>query len=551
MRLPRLLASLCLALVGCQDLGPPPEAAEDRAETLVSPEDDETLCDDAPFRPFAPPVALLHDTGGCDAADEPYCFALAPDLRDVAAARDPMTALSESAQAFADEDDVRGRAFADLAVSGAAAFEAFAELEPQLDDLPAELPREAREAAVERAYAVAWALRGPVAHRRDARPELEHIAVSGEDDPPGRPVNIPIGAFPQTDLTVPVALGDGLVLSLRTRVLVASTDEVPEPELPDSLTDAAPPTLAPVVPDGPVLVFVHGHSSLAEEGAALSAELVARAAEQDRSLTVVMFDLPSNAYASRVDPQMVIDAADGADDALLRFHDAFVESVVETLGVEAQVAAVIGGSLGGNLVLRLGQRDVPWARRLVAWSPASVDFSWERARWIGSGDQFSDVVKHEAVRITRESAEQTEEPDSRRDYFVGGLSSVRNQAHYWYRDGWDCKDAMIHEGLLQLSEIYDDRFRRWHYRVAYEQLAFSHLEPDEDGTRPYERIRAPLLLVAGDEDNGVPMQTRFFVERLAEQLTMPGETLVLEDTGHALHSERPGLLAERILDHLD
>ena len=45
--------------------------------------------------------------------------------------------------------------------------------------------------ALDRTYAVAWSLRGPVAHRVAQRPALGWIAVSGEDDKPHRPVNVP------------------------------------------------------------------------------------------------------------------------------------------------------------------------------------------------------------------------------------------------------------------------------------------------------------------------------------------------------------------------
>lgn len=105
----------------------------------------------------------------------------------------------------------------------------------------------------------------------------------------------------------------------------------------------------------------------------------------------------------------------------------------------------------------------------MVWSPASIDFSWGRARWpLAAGeDEYVDLIKHEAVRQTRDASVRAESPSGRRDYFVGGLSSVRHQASYWYRDGWGCKDAFVRDGLLQLAEIYDGRFRRWHYRVAY------------------------------------------------------------------------------------
>ncbi len=549
----RLLTCLLFAS-GCLDLGVPPEGAEARPERALDPPSDERACDDAPFAAFAPPPGLLDEAGGCDRAREPYCFALRPELRAVAAEADPRGALDASAAAFDRGDATLARALADLAVSGERAYDAFAARPPTRDALDPNASASARARALQRAYAVAWALRGPAAHRDAARADLGFVAVSPEDDPPARPVNVPAGPFPQRDLVVDVALPSG-ARAVRTRALTASTAS---PEATAVDLEAAPPPERWTIDDGPILLFVPGHSSLAEEGAPLAAALVERARARGARLTVLLVDLPSNGYAERVDPAEIIQAFGGADDALLRFHDAFLDAVVAALeaevpGASARVEAVLGGSLGGNLVLRAGERHAAYARRLVAWSPASIDVSWSRARWpLAAGDgEYVDVVKHEAVRQTRDLSVAAEDGDAREDYFVGGLSSVRNQAGYWYRDGWACKDAMVEDGLRQLGEIYDARFRRWHYRVAFEQLVFSHLEPDADGVRPFTRIEAPLLLVAGDADDSMPMMTRTFVDRLAPFLGMPGATLTLRDTGHALHSERPALLAAEIDAFLD
>jgi len=543
-----------LLSTGCLELGPPPPEAALRPELTVRPTVDETLCDDAPFDAFSPPLALLDGHGvDCD-LDEPYCFALQADLRAVAARREPRVALARSAEAFdehdrtGDEDTLaRARALADLAVTGSRAWAAFSLDAPVAQDVEAAASDASVRRALERAYEVAWALRGPPSHRAQHRAGLGWIAVSAEDDPPARPVNVPIGDHPQRDLWPAVALGDGTRRVVRTRALVASTEPIARPEVPERRVGAVPPDGAPLPADGPVLLHVPGHSSLAEEAAPLMTALIDEARRDGRALTIVTVDLPSAGYAERIDPDEILAAADHADDALLRFHDAFLVGVVEALGIEDRIAAVIGGSLGGNLALRLGELDLPWVRRVVAWSPASIDFSWSRARVAGAGDdEFNDLVKHEAVRLTRDESEHPEAHDSRRDYFVGGLTSVSEQAGYWYRDGWACKEAMIHEGLLQLGEIYDPRFRRWHYRVAYEQLVFSHLEVEDDGRRRFERISAPLLLLAGEEDDSVPMSTWSFAHRLAAHLTGPGRSVFLEGTGHAMHSERPRMVGALI-----
>lgn len=551
-----------LAACGDHDLGVPPAEAALRPERTVFPETDEFPCASAALS-FAPPAPLLersHDD--CDAGEEGYCFALHPFLREVAAAADPARALGLAATALDAGEwsgpaprNRFGRALADLAVTGGRAWQAFRTLHPQVDDVPGPASRSAKAAALERAYAVAWALRGPVVARNQLRPRLGWIAVSPEDDAPHRPVNIRSG-FPQYDLTVDVA-HRGSSRSVRTRVVVASTFDLEGPgmgwtPMPERFVGVMPPAPDLRLPtQGDLFLFIHGHASLAEEGAALIPALVELARQEGRDLTVVAMDHPSNAYADRVEASSL-----GAGDAVaLDFLDAFLIGLVDTLearqpGTADRIEALLGGSLGGNLVLRLAERDdLPWVRKVVAWSPASVDFSWSRAEILPFGEgEFLDLVKHEAVRLTRDASTKDERHRSRREYFTNGWLGVRTQAEYWYRDGWDrCKPLLIEEGLRQLSEVYDATFRRWHYRLAFEQLVFSHLEPGPDGVRPFQRIRAPLLLFTGEDDDGIPMSTWTFIERLAPHLTMPGETLFLKSTGHAMHSERPQLMAREIL----
>ena len=60
---------------------------------------------------------------------------------------------------------------------------------------PAELDT-AVGTALDRAYKVAWALRGPAAQRAAARQALGWIAVSAEDDAAHRPVNLPAPRWP-------------------------------------------------------------------------------------------------------------------------------------------------------------------------------------------------------------------------------------------------------------------------------------------------------------------------------------------------------------------
>ena len=138
---------------------------------------------------------------------------------------------------------------------------------------------------LERAYKVAWALRGPVSHRRAERDALGWIAVTAEDDPPHRPVNVGSALFTQYDLTVQV--GTTPATPVTTRFLVASRqfqDEYPVDfkEVPPQTPPGAgvPPTpsqraIPPIT--GDIVLFIHGHSSSAEEAMPLVGPLLQQA----------------------------------------------------------------------------------------------------------------------------------------------------------------------------------------------------------------------------------------------------------------------------------
>ena len=144
-------------------------------------------------------------------------------------------------------------ALADLAVTGRRAYADFAFKLPQ-DGGPVEaaataklaasglagvtpaLVRKAMSDVLDRAYQVAWYLRA-----QTARGELGWIAVSGEDDLPHRPVNVPRTPFPQHDLyfTVPGDLGE---VAVQTRFAIATATE---PAATTVVSAAAEPAARP------------------------------------------------------------------------------------------------------------------------------------------------------------------------------------------------------------------------------------------------------------------------------------------------------------------
>jgi len=153
-----------------------------------------------------------------------------PKVRDHRVILPHVVALGTAAARFCQGDVLWGNAFADLAVTGRVSYDMFRSHQPSDAEVTAEArfhlgaaikPDEKKlanavQAALARGYIVAWALRHPNPQLGyQLRKSLGWIAVSGEDDPPARPVNVPSGvpifgpdgktqvsAYPQYELTV-------------------------------------------------------------------------------------------------------------------------------------------------------------------------------------------------------------------------------------------------------------------------------------------------------------------------------------------------------------
>ena len=188
--------------------------------------------------------------------DEQTTWRLVDDLRAAARTMDPLQMLKLAAVTyyFGASDPVpnyvsldpqlkapltrdKAYAFADLAVTGRGAYNAFKGKPPQYGDLLGSVgtsvttmlggaaPDATRigqsvSAVLDRAYGVAVAVRGDPQSRYTHRPLLGWIAVSAEDDPPDRPVNVPSAPYPQHDVSVTC---HGLTFQTRYMVAAAFT----------------------------------------------------------------------------------------------------------------------------------------------------------------------------------------------------------------------------------------------------------------------------------------------------------------------------------------
>lgn len=462
-------------------------------------------------------------------------------LRAAAATRDPDEILTRAIVASHSTPSAPGgwrlaRALADLAVTGGAAAALFAQNGTTVRDLAGRASRRLPGIGADDATLLVHAaslfertrrvdellsLWGEERRRRRRQlPELEPwLGVSGEDDPPHRPVNVPLSPHPAHCADVRVDEHD-----LRVRYVWAG----------------------PADGSARLILLLHGHSSKIEEYDRLIDQLVSlRTAQGAPKYCVVVPDLPSCGYTTRIDHEEIADVDTPGVPVLAfleRFAHRFLEVVCAERGLPARAAAVGGGSLGGNLGLRLAEARAPWADRYLAWSPASV---WSSLQ--------GDWIKGCALDRTKDRMVEEESDESRRRYFrevfaESICATGRTQPQMWYRDGWPCRASHINRALWDRREIYCPEFRRWHWRLAHEQLIFSHVQVT-DGRAPWQSIAGPLLLVAGEHDNYRWTHIHDRTRDLATYLTglgVPGHCVLLRDTGHSIHDERPHQLAAHI-----
>ena len=96
----------------------------------------------------------------------------------------------------------------------------------------------------------------------------------------------------------------------------------------------------------------------------------------------------------------------------------------------------------------------------------------------------NDLIKSQAPGKCMNNWEASESDSSRRDYFHEVYDKVvipvvlpLTQPELWYRPGWQpCKRLHITGSRRARREVYSRNLRKWHWRVAGEQLIFSHVD---------------------------------------------------------------------------
>jgi pimeloyl-ACP methyl ester carboxylesterase len=528
---------------------------------------------------FAPPPALV-------VGNE---WRLIQRLRDVAAGGSSLGALidavMEQVQHELSPGSVNlGMAMADLAVTGRRAYMDFALRRPREGGI-IELGAMARLASLgvggwtpamvsnattevlDRVYQVAWFLRA-----QTDRGRLGWIAVSGEDDLPHRPVNVPRTPFPQHDLyfTVPGDLGE---VAVQTRFAIATATEPPAARALPPPKRSLPPVLdEPTLPeDDRIILFINGSDSRLEEAGDLIPKLVRLPDGRPSGFTVISLDLPGSGYASPIDHTEVgpwtpaIGAGPGfavgwvpAAFSVLPFMEKFIIRFVAALStrlgrpglVESRIAAVVGGSLGGNLALRLARRQAPWLRNAVAWDAGSVWRSLLRPASVLTAYDDPDAKEILAgISLAIPEVGYPENVGSRDAFFAGVFDKkipFKTQPEQWYRDDFWGKQQYIANARLDRRETYTSQFRRWHWRVSVEELMWSWRDPT------VQDFRSRILLGAGSEDDIEPAHIFTNTAQLAVELAdTDGDTFFFNRTGHSIHAERPEALARKIMAFLE
>lgn len=246
--------------------------------------------------------------------------------------------------------------------------------------------------------------------------------------------------------------------------------------------------------DGPPLLIIPGHTARIEGFEDLVPLLAARR-------RVLVLDLPGSGESDK--PVRRYDLA---------FYEDTLVAYLDALGIERAVP--VGGSLGGNLVLRLGHRFPERFARLVLWAPGSA---WKPKRALAG--------------ITDALLART--PLGRLLFWP----TVRIQSRFWYEPSFPLRQRHLDETFAYYRRVMGPGFLAMYWGMAADQLRRSlfDLAPD---------IAQPTVLVWGDQDHGAGMGDG--VAHLHELLP-DSRLVVLPGRRHSLEAECPVELAEAIL----
>lgn len=240
------------------------------------------------------------------------------------------------------------------------------------------------------------------------------------------------------------------------------------------------------------LVLIHGLASRIEEY-----DDIIPAFAKDRR--VLVLDLPGNGYSDHPDRPYTLEFF---EDSVLGFLDA----------LDVKHAILGGGSLGGNLTIRLGHRQPERFSRLAAWAPAGA---WEPLPHFELLGKIFRVLKP-------------------------FWPVMWIQSRFWYRPEWPGRERALREAFAHYKEIMSRGFIRMYFDLGVEQAKWSlfPLAP---------KIKQPTLLLWGDQDHALDMGNG--VKKLAKLI--PNALLhVFPGARHSLANEVPQELCAKVSEFL-
>lgn len=243
------------------------------------------------------------------------------------------------------------------------------------------------------------------------------------------------------------------------------------------------------VGEGQILLLLHGHQSRLEE-------LVGIIPELSKHYRVIAFDLPGSGYSDYPDVEYSID-----------LYSKYVASFITTYIKEPVIIG--GGSMGGNLALKVSREYPELIRKTIAWSPAGV--------WAGN-DVLSWLARHLMDGILYKPI-------------------LYGQSLFWFPKVEDCMDA--YDVITPyINEIDSPIFRR-----AAAALAADQLDSDHSHIGKGHLNLQPTLIVVGELDDGFDLAN--YAIKFAKELPN-AKLVVMKKIGHSIHSENPEGLMEHI-----
>lgn len=215
---------------------------------------------------------------------------------------------------------------------------------------------------------------------------------------------------------------------------------------------------------------------------------------------VLLPDLPGKGYSDKPDRPYTFE-----------FYEDVVIGTLDALGIERVHLA--GGSLGGNLALRLAHRFPERIDRVAAWGPGSA---WKARPWLAS-----------AIRA------------------IGSYALfwpvIRRHSQYWYRDDNPDRERLLRETYAHYEEVMGPGFVRMYFDMAAASVGTSlfAIAPE---------IERPVLLLRGAEDEGAGMEEGI---RELERLLPNADLIEIPGARHALTTEVPAALARAVESFLD